>query len=296
MPRFVDHLQLVPVPSRDGRRQPDGDHRPGGLGSRTLADRLEALGWTARQEDMAYEKPVPERRLAEAYARGIGDAVLSAWDRSRFPIVLTLVNHGALGVVDALGPEVGLVWVSPRAGYRSRGGLLRRPSLEESALALVTGRARRDEFAVAPRQLPGARIVLIGGQRLDPRERDVLGEDGIRIVPAAGLAALPEAIAAVGAGRWAVHVDVCGLRGEEAPAADETGPDGLDPEALGEALARALRERELSAIVLARYDLNRDRDGRTADTLAELLDRLLLATGGQPRPGARRDAASGVGS
>lgn len=295
MSRFVDHLQLVPVPSRDGRRQPDGDHRPGGLGSRTLADRLEALGWTARLEDMAYEKSVPERRLAEAYARGIGDAVLSAWDRNRFPIVLTLVNHGALGVLDALGPEMGLLWISPRGGYRPR-GLFGRPSLEDTALALITGRARRDAFAVAPRRLTGDRILLVGGQRLDPRERDLLREDGIRFLPASELDALPQAVARLGADRWVVHLDVCALSGDGAPAADETGPEGLPPEALGEALARALTERELAAVVLARYDLNRDRDGRTADTLTALLDRLLMVAGGQPRPRARRDAASGVGS
>ena len=116
---FVDHLQLLPLPSRDGVRQPDGEHRPGGLGLRTLADRLGALGWTARNEDFAIERKLPDGRLAEAYARAIGDAVTSARDRNRFPIVLSLVNGCALGVVDGTGTGAGVVWVSPEVAWSS---------------------------------------------------------------------------------------------------------------------------------------------------------------------------------
>ena len=35
----------------------------------TLSDLLNGRGWTARVEDLGFDKPMPESRLAEAYAR-----------------------------------------------------------------------------------------------------------------------------------------------------------------------------------------------------------------------------------
>ena len=118
MAEFVDHLQLLTMPFRDGVRQPDGRHRPGGLGMATLSDLLNARGWTARVEDVGFDKPMPETRLAEAFARAIGDGVESAWDRRRFPIVLSRSGYVALGVIDALGERTGVVWASDRGEYR----------------------------------------------------------------------------------------------------------------------------------------------------------------------------------
>lgn len=290
MNSFVDHIQILPVPSVGGVRQPDGDHRPGGLGMLTLADRLADRGWTARVEDIGFEGRLPERRIAESYARSIGDAVLSAWDRDRFPVLLSRVQHGALGVVDALGERTGLVWWSPRSEYR-RPRLLRRPPVDRTALAMVTGRVERDRLAVQPVRLPGSRIVVIGGGRAGADERESLAEDGVRVVDPREPAALARAVEHIDADGWYVHVDVSALDPGSAPAADETSGDGITPADLEEGLGTALAERPIRCVGFCRYDLNRDRDGQTARSLTRLIDRVAILAGGQPRPTAARSGS-----
>ncbi len=287
MAHFVDHLQILPMPHRNGRREPDGAHRTGGLGIRTIADRLEERGWVARIEDMSYEKPMPEPRLVEAYARGLGDGVASAWDRNRFPLLLLRSNYGALGPVDALGGRTGVVWIGPDGAYARR-GLLRRRVLDRSALAFVTGRAARDRFAIQPVRLAGDRILVVGARRSGGAERKAMEADGVRVSDPGGLTAA--ALDAVPADAWYLHVDLCGLGAEAAPAADEPDEQGMDPAELARAIGAAFRGRPLRALALARYDLNRDREGRTLDTLVELIESAVVAAGGVPSPGASEPA------
>jgi arginase family enzyme len=282
MKDFVDHLQLLPMPHRDGARQPDGAHRPGGLGTRTIADRLEPRGWTARLEDIGFDRPLPERRLAEAYARGLGDAVASAWDRSRFPLLLLRSNYGALGPIDALGERAGVAWISARGEYATR-GLLRRPSLDRCALSLITGRMERDSFAVQPVRLLPSRIVLVGGRRADRAQRKALVTDGVRI---ADVDELARAVTATDADRWYLHVDLGAIRADAAPAADDPDPEGIDPGELARAVGASFPGRSLAAVAFARYDLNRDREGRTVDTLVHLIEAAIVAAGGVPSPSA----------
>jgi hypothetical protein len=287
---FVDHLQLLPLPSRDGARQPDGDHRPGGLGLRTLADRLGMLGWTARNEDFAIERKLPDGRLAEAYARAIGDAVASARDRNRFPVVLSLVNGCALGVVDGTGTGTGVVWVSPEAPYRA-GGFLRRPSVEESVLSRVTGRQARDALAIAPVTLPGGRVVIVGGTEIGDRERKGLAADDVRCLGTDRLADLPAVVAEADAEEWVLHVDATAFAPGVLPAADRSRDGDLRLDPLADAVTKAFEGRRLGCVAIARYDLNRE-SAISAAALTELLDRILLAAGGQPDPAARRQATA----
>lgn len=290
MKPFVDHLQLLPVPFLDGRRQADGAHRPGGLGIATLAERLAGRGWTARIEDIGFDKPMPERRLAEAFARTIADGVLSARDRSRFPIVLTRAGYAALGVIDALGPETGVVWVGPGAEQRMP-GRFGRSALDRSTLALVTGRAARDRLAVAPVRADGRRIILVGGHRSARGELQAAREGGIRHLAAEEVAQLPDLVDATEAAEWVLHIDLCGLPAAVVPAADEATDEGVDPARLETAVERAFGgRRTLAAIGLARYDLNRDVRDRTAATLAGLIEAAVLAAGGEPRPAAGQPA------
>ena len=283
MPVFVDHLQILPMPFRDGVRQPDGRHRPGGLGMATLSDLLNGRGWTARVEDLGFDKPMPESRLAEAFARAIGDGVESAWERRRFPIVLSRSSYVALGVVDALGERTGVVWASARGEYRPA-GLLRRPRLAERSLALLTGRAKRDKLAVRPARTAGGRVVVLGAEGASGGERRAMQADGVRVLPRAELNRLAAEIAATDADGWYLHVDCSALAQSAVPGAADARPDGLDPARLAASLAGAFGDRNLRTLAIVGYDMNADVSGATTGAVLALVEAAARAAGGVPRP------------
>lgn len=283
MASFVDHLQILPMPFLGGVRQPDGSHRPGGLGMATLSDLLNERGWTARVEDLGFDKPMPESRLAEAFARAIGDGVESAWDRNRFPIVLSRAGYVALGVIDALGGRTGVVWASGRGDYRS-GGMFRRPRLEEASLGLLTGRAKRDRLAVRPARAEGRRVIALGADRASEEERRAMEADGIRVVPAGEAERLVAEVESTDADGWYLHVDCSVLAREAVPGAADAGADGLDPARLIEAVRATFDGRRLLAVGIAGYDLNEDESGATTGTVLALVEAAAEAAGGVPRP------------
>lgn len=284
MSSFVDHLQIIPIPFKGRERQPDGANRPGGLGTLTLSDRLEERGWTPRAEDLTFDHDLPELRLAEAFARSIGDAVLSAWDRQRFPIVLTRTSWGALGVGDGFGPEIGVIWISPFGDYQS-GGLLRRAAIDRMALAMATGRGKRDKFAMDPQQIPGPQVIHLGGQLMEDDERRDLKNDGIRILDSTHLGELASVVASADVDRWFIHIDLRALAGDTVPGADLTVAEGLDPKALASALEDAMTDVSIATVMFSNYDLNEDSGETTLATLTELAETVIKVTGGVPRPG-----------
>lgn len=284
MAGFVDHLQILPMPFKDGVRQPDGNHRPGGLGMATLSDLLNERGWTARVEDLGFDKPMSEPRLAEAFARAIGDGVESAWTRKRFPVVLARAGYVALGVVDALGERTGVVWASARGDYRAP-GLLRRPRLEATSLALLTGRAKRDKLAIRPARARGSNVIALGTERSSDAEHRAMMEDGIRIVAAREVDRLSDEVAGTDADGWYLHVDCSAIARESVPGADGEASGSLNPARLIEAVSVAFdRDRPLRAVTVVGYDLNRDQAGVTTSTVLELVESAARAAGGVPRP------------
>lgn len=290
MAGFVDHLQILPMPFKDGVRQPDGAHRPGGLGMATLSDRLNARGWTARVEDLGFDKPMSEPRLAEAFARAIGDGVESAWERNRFPILLARAGTVAPGVLDALGERTGVVWASARGDYRAP-GFLRRPRLEATSLALLTGRAKRDKLAIRPARARGSNVIAIGTELASDAEHRAMMEDGIRIVAAREVDRLASEIAATEADGWYLHVDCSALARDSVPGADARATGALNPGRLIEAVAEAFDDgRPLRAVSVAGYDLNADESGTTTGTVLELVEAAARAAGGVPRPETGADA------
>jgi arginase family enzyme len=284
MAGFVDHLQILPMPFKDGARQPDGAHRPGGLGMATLSDLLNARGWTARVEDLGFDKPMPEQRLAEAFARAIGDGVESAWSRNRFPILLARAGYAALGVLDALGERAGIVWASARGDYRTP-GLFRRSRLEATSLALLTGRAKRDKLAIRPARAKASNVIALGTERATDAEHRAMMEDGIRIVPAREVDRLASEISGTEADSWYLHVDCSALTRDFVPGADGPDAGALNPARLIEAIGEAFDEgRPLRAVSVAGYDMNRDESGATTRTVLEIVEAAARAAGGVPRP------------
>lgn len=259
---------------------------------RTLGDRLGRDGWTARIEDFGFEKPVAEKRITEAYARALGDGVCAAWDRDRFPVVLSLVNTCGIGVIDGFGPSTGVLWLSPRAEYRNR-SLLRRTDIERTTLATMTGRQERDKLAAEPQRVSASKVIVVGGQQVSGGEAAALAEDGIRVLGPESLGDLAATVGATDADGWYLHIDTGSLHGDAMPAADESVDDGFAPDEIGAALESALAGKPIRCIALTRYDLNRDVEGRSVETLAALLDRLLMVAGGEPNPETRGAARAG---
>lgn len=249
----------------------------------TLSDLLNGRGWTARVEDLGFDKPMPESRLAEAFARAIGDGVESAWDRRRFPIVLSRSGYVALGVIDALGERTGVVWASARGEYRPA-GFVRRSRLAERSLALMTGRAKRDKLAVRPARAAGSRVIVLGAEQAAADERRALEADGIRVIAGDALERLAAAVAATDADGWYLHVDCSALAQEAVPGADHARPYGIDPARLADALPAVFGERGLRAVAIVGYDMNADDSGATTGAVFALVEAAARAAGGVPRP------------
>ena len=249
----------------------------------TLSDLLNGRGWTARVEDLGFDKPMPESRLAEAFARAFGDAVESAWDRRRFPIVLSRSSYVALGVIDALGERTGVVWASARGEYRPA-GLVRRPRLAERSLALLTGRAKRDKLAVRPARASGNRVIVLGAEGTSGDGRRALEADGIRVLAPGALDRLAAEVAVTDADGWYLHVDCSALARDAVPGADDARPGGLDPGRLGEALPAVFGGRRLRTVAIVGYDMNADDSGATTGAVLALVEAAARAAGGVPRP------------
>jgi arginase family enzyme len=116
-----------------------------------------------------------------------------------------------------------------------------------------------------------------------------MAADGVRRLGPADLDGLGAAVDAVAADTWYLHVDTRVFATGVLPGADEAAPGGLQMEDLAPAVEDAFRERALGCVTVARYDLNREA-AISLPILTELIDRFLLAAGGQPEPSARRGA------
>ena len=209
--------------------------------------------------------------------------VESAWERRRFPIVLSRSGYVALGVIDALGERTGVVWASARGEYRPA-GLLRRSRLAERSLALLTGRAKRDKLAVRPTRVAGGRVVVLGAEGASGGERRAMEADGVRVLAREELNRLGAEVAATDADGWYLHVDCSALAKSAVPGADDARPDGLDPARLAESLAGAFVGRKLRTVAIVGYDMNADDSGATTGAILALVEAAVRAAGGVPRP------------
>lgn len=159
----------------------------------------------------------------------------------------TLVVGGdcgvALGAVAGVaGDDLAVVWLDAHADANTA---------ETSPTGAFHGMVLRailgdgpDGLALVPGIDP-SRVVLAGTRSLDPEEERLIAERGIRMLPAAALAdprALADAVAATGAARVHVHVDLDVLDPAEISGITHPEPFGVTPAELVAAI-RALRER-----------------------------------------------------
>ena len=127
-------------------------------------------------------------------------------------------------------------------------------------------------------------VCLIGVRHYETSEATLLRQLGVRIyymyeVARRGLAAVLRealAIATTGTAGFGITIDLDALDPRDAPGVNTPVADGIRSMGLAAALECVTAHPALAAIEIAEYNPERDQDGRTAGTVAQLLDAMLI--------------------
>ncbi len=220
------------------------------------------------------------RRLADevAHVRAAGD----------FPLVIGGDHSIAVGtwsgVARAAGAPLGLLWIdahldshTPETSYSG--------AVHGMPLACLLGRGdkRLLNLGLAGPQLSAAHTVVLGPRSYEAEEMAFLRAQGVRIIESEEIAVrgfadcLREAQAVVEAAPagFGLTLDLDAIDPDCAPGVGSPEPDGLwDGDVLA-ALARLATLPGLLAVEIAEYNPDRDRQGRTARLMSELIGEML---------------------
>lgn len=128
--------------------------------------------------------------------------------------------------------------------------------------------------------LDAKRCCVFGARSYEDSEMFLVRELGVRVIGIEeirrrGLArTLDEALAHVGGGCFGISIDLDAIDPGDAPGVNTPSADGLDGEALADALRGQARNPQLVAIEIAEYNPERDVEERTARLVARLLESL----------------------
>ncbi len=236
----------------------------------------------------------PVGRIAEL-CRRLADEVGLALGAGVFPLVLGGDHSVAIGtwsgVARFVGRPVGLLWIdahldshTPETSYSG--------ALHGMPLACLLGRGdkRLLNVGLAGPQVDAAHTVVLGPRSYESEEMDFLMRIGVRVMTSdeileRGFAAcLDEAMRIVAAapGGFGVTLDLDAFDPDVAPGVGSPEPDGLRADELLGALGRVARLAGLLALEIVEYNPDRDRQGHTADLMADLIGQILPADGGRP--------------
>ena len=221
------------------------------------------------------------KRLAQRVKACVG--------RGELPLVLGGDHSCAIGTwkgaAQALRPRgpLGLIWIDAHMDAHTP---LSTPSgaLHGMPLACLLGHGERSLTAIGGGiTLQPQHICLIGVRSFETGEAALLRKLGVRIyfmpeVARRGLSAVvSEALTIVttGCAGFGITLDLDALDPHDAPGVGSPVAGGLRSVELAAALPRVAMHPALSAIEIAEYNPERDRDCRTARVVMQLLDSLL---------------------
>jgi arginase len=242
----------------------------------SVAEGLRAAGHAV--EDETVEAPAgfrAEVATGFALARALSDRVRRATSAGRVPLVLAGNCLSSLGTASGVaGDDLAVVWLDAH-------GDLETPETTTSgfvdgmALAALMGRCWRSLAASVPgfRPVPGQRVVLVGARDLSDAERALIADAGVTWVRADALGALPpalDALAASGARRVYLHVDLDVHDPAELPVNSYPAPGGLTRAAVRDVVRQIAARFEISAAAMTAYDPSCDPRGLVVEAAREL--------------------------
>lgn len=236
----------------------------------------------------------PLERVAEV-CRDLADEVAGTLDAGAFPLVIGGDHSIAIGtwsgVARAARAPLGLLWIdahldshTPDTSYSG--------ALHGMPLACLLGRGdkRLLGLGVPGMQLDPRHTVVLGPRSWEPEEAEFLVRLGVRIIggdeiAARGFAAcLDEAsrsVATAGGG-FGVTLDLDAIDPALAPGVGSPEPEGLSALDVRRGLRRLAGVPGLRALEIVEYNPDRDRDGRTARLIADLIGDALPQLTRQP--------------
>lgn len=223
-----------------------------------------------------------------SFCRRLADEVTQVRLAGDFPLVIGGDHSIAVGtwsgVARAAGAPLGLLWIdahldshTPESSYSG--------AVHGMPLACLLGRGdkRLLNLGLAGAQVSAAHTVVLGLRSYEAEEMAFLRAQGVHIIDSGEIAARgfavclheAQAIVAAAPAGFGLTLDLDAIDPGSAPGVGSPEPDGLwDGDVLA-ALARLATLPGLLAVEIAEYNPDRDRQGRTARLMAELIGEML---------------------
>jgi len=271
-------ISLIQLPYDSGRFGERMGRGPIALIESGLVEHLRSLG---NEVDVASVR-LSEDLHSEANAlvelqRLTVPLLRDALSRQARPIILSgNCGPAALSAVAALNQsEAATIWLDAHADFNtpetSRSGFL-----DGMGLAILTGRCwrRLAERFEGFQPVLDSQVIQIGVREKDPPEVQLLQKSGIKQIPIAALAGLPEALKQLSTPRAYVHVDLDVIDASEGRANGWACGGGLSLNQLRDALELIGRSASIVAGAVTCYDPAVDTDGRIGRAIPRIVELL----------------------
>lgn len=297
-------VRLLGVASSLGAPIPGPAAGPRALQAGDLERALQRRGIRARWHsllEVVSQDPAPADLPERLHATGqllteLADQVAAIHAKDALPLVLGgdhSIGAGTWrGLARALAPQgkLGLIWIDAHLDAHTP-ATSHTGNIHGMPLAALLGLGDPALADIPGPRLDPAHLAIVGARSWEPEERALLESLGVRIfympeVQGRGLGpVLAEAIAHVRAGTvgFGVSVDLDSVDCARIPATTCLVPDGLDPQALADALHQLRSCPDLMGLEIVEYVPERDVDGSGARWVAEFACAALGPTTNQLR-------------
>lgn len=293
-------VALIGAPSALGAPAAGPELGPAAIRAAGLVARLEALGVTVEDFgdvpiNVSGMGGVPELRGTEVLAARVRDQVHLALDAELFPIVLGgehCVAWGTIAGAAKIQPDLGVIWLDAHPDFNTLAS-----SMTGNPHGMVLSTAAGLGPEAAMKRLgriplaPPNRIVVLGARSIDPPERDLLEEHGVRWWTTEEVRGDPRAVAGEatdhlrreGVGGVHLSVDVDVLDALRWPGVSTPAGDGLLLDELLTVVQALIDGLDVLSLDVVELHPERDLDGRTTEAAVQVIEtaaKALLAQNG----------------